>query len=46
MSDVPRDSNRRLLEESGFVFFVLLVDGKGGYGKINIFFPRVGVETL
>lgn len=40
MSDVPRDSNRRLLEESGFVFFVLLVDGKGGYGKLIFSFQE------
>lgn len=26
VSDAPHDSSKRLLEESGFVFFVLLVD--------------------
>lgn len=46
MSDVPRDSSERLLEESGFVFFVLLVDWEGWVWKIHIFFPRVGVGTL
>lgn len=33
MSDVPCDSSKRLLEESGFVFFVLLVDWENRFGK-------------
>lgn len=33
VSDVPCDSSKRLLEESAFVFFVLLVDWESGFGK-------------
>lgn len=46
MSDVPCDSSKRLLEGSGFVFFVLLVDCESGFVKFIFLFLRVYVETL